>query len=358
MTQKAPTANNGLTVSCTPAIMAPYMTSQCTASTATGAATGLTWSTSSGSITASGLFTAPSSTGTVTISAANSQVSGQTGTETLTVQLKTPSSQHVVMVMEENQDYASTIGNTVGWPNLNKLMQQGAVSTNYYADDHPSIGDYFMLTAGQTVTTDDNSIKISDVDNIARRMLAKGVSFKVYAEGISQGYLGGNSGAYVVRHNPFALFSDIAQNPDVANKVLCPFSQFAVDLAHNDLPAFSFVVPGIFDDAHSASQQQADSWLQTNIVAPLSATPSFKSGGDGVLIVDFDEGGGDDKAHGGGHVSPVFWGPLASAGYTQKSTVLYQHESMLRTVMEALALENPPGNAANAPSMAEFFVQK
>jgi len=31
---------------------------------------------------------------------------------------------------------------------------------------------------------------------------------------------------------------------------------------------------------------------------------------------------------------------------------------MLRTVMEALGLQNPPGNAASAPSMAEFFVQK
>lgn len=338
--------------------MAPDTTSQCSASSATGAPTGLTWSANKGTITASGLYTAPSSTGSVTITAASTQNSAETGAETLTVQLKTPSSQHVVMVMEENQDYTTTFGNTVGWPNLNKLMQQGSVATNYYADVHPSIGNYFMLTTGQVVTTDDSSIKAFDVDNIARRMIAGGISFKVYAEGISQGYLGGNTGNYVIRHNPFALLSDVAQSPTVANKVLCPFSQFAIDLANNALPTFSFVVPGILDDAHSASQQQADAWLQSNIVTPLSGNPAFKSGGDGVLIIDFDEGAGNDQVNGGGHVSPVFWGPLAAVGYQQKSSVLYQHESMLRTVMEALGLQDPPGKAASAPSMAEFFVQK
>jgi hypothetical protein len=46
------------------------------------------------------------------------------------------------------------------------------------------------------------------------------------------------------------------------------------------------------------------------------------------------------------------------AGFTQTSTTVFQHESMLRTVTEALGLSNPPGAAANAPTMAEFFVQK
>jgi phosphatidylinositol-3-phosphatase len=338
--------------------MAPSTTSQCSAAAATGTTPTVTWSASAGAITSAGLFTAPSSTGSVTITASSSQSSVQAGTETLTVQLKTPASQHVVMVMEENQDYSTTFGNTVGWPNLNKLMQQGSVPTNYYADVHPSIGNYFMLTTGQTLTTNDNSTTVWNVDNIARRMIAQNVPFKVYAEGISRGYLGGNSGNYLIRHNPFAMLSDVAGSPQVADQVIWPFSQFAIDVANNALPQFSFIVPDVMDDAHSGTQTAADTWLQSNVVAPISGLPAFQKGGDGVLIVDFDEGGDDDSANGGGHVSPVFWGPLAAPGYTQKSSVLYQHESMLCTVMEALDLPNPPGNAATAPSMAEFFVQK
>src|SRR6266567_4287908 len=243
----APVTSNGLTVSCTPAIMAPSTTSQCSATVVGVSNPTISWSASGGTITAAGLFTAPDSTGSVTIKASNSQNSAETGTENLTVQLKMPASQHVVMLMEENQDYTTTVGNTVGWPNLNKLMQQGAVATNYYADVHPSIGNYFMLTTGQTVTTDDSSKKIWYVDNIARQ-------------------------------------------------VIVPFSQFAIDVSNNALPQFSFIVPDIDNDAHSASQQQADTWMQSNIVAPLASLPAFKAGGDGILIVNFDEGLGSDTA--------------------------------------------------------------
>ncbi|KAA6461818.1 hypothetical protein DYQ86_09195 [Acidobacteria bacterium AB60] len=353
-----PSSNNSITVSCTPSVMAPGTTSQCSAAMTGVANATFTWSASAGAITASGLFTAPSNTGNVTITATDSQNSKDSATENLTVQLKTPASQHVVLVMEENQDYAGVVGNAAGWPNLNKMMQQGALSTNYFADVHPSIGNYFMLTTGQVLTTNDSSTAVWNVDNVARRLLGANVPFKVYAEGISQGYLGGNTGNYVIRHNPFAMLSDVAGSPQVASQVIQPFSQFGADVANKALPEFSFIVPDIMDDAHSGTPQQADTWLQTNVVSVLSGMPAFQPGGDGVLIVAFDEAGDTDTTHGGGQVAVVFWGPLAASGYQQKSATVYQHESLLRTVMDLLSLPNPPGSAANAPSMAEFFVQK
>lgn len=269
-----------------------------------------------------------------------------------------PTSQHVVLVMEENQSYSSVAGNMTAWPHLNALMKAGAQPTNYYADAHFSIPNYFMLTTGQILTVDDNSTQVFNVDNIARRMLAANVSFKVYAEGIKQGYVGGNTGLYVVRHNPFALLSDVASSQTVAMQVIQPFSQFLTDVNNKTLPAFSFIVPDINDDAHSAAPQQADAWLQSNVIGPLAANPAFQMGGDGLLIVDFDESVVSDVAYGGGHVAPVLWGPIVKAGYTQSSSTVYQHQSMLRTVMEVLNLTNPPGLAAAAPDMSEFFVLK
>lgn len=259
------------------------------------------------------------------------------------------------MVIEENQSYASVVRNTSGWPNLNNLISSGALATNYYANSHPSIGNYFMMTTGQLLTTDDNSTKVWNVDNLARRMLAAGIPFRIYAEGITQGYVGGDTGTYFIRHNPFAMLSDIADNPQVANQCIWPFSQFATDLANGTLPEFSFVVPGVNDDAHNGTPQQADSWLQTNIVNRLSNYPAFAPGGDGVLIVGFDEAAASDSIHGGGHIAAVFWGPTARVGYTQTSSTVYRHQSMLGTVMGRLGLPNPPGAAAAAPSMSEFF---
>lgn len=259
--------------------------------------------------------------------------------------------------MEENQSYASIVGNTSVWPNYNSLIQNGALATNSYADIHGSISDYFMLTTGQTLTNDDGSTKVWDVDNIARRMLSSGVSFKVYAEDIKPGYLGGDTGSYVIRHDPFAMLSDVANNAQIANSTLMPFTQFAADEASGSLPEFSFIVPNINDDAHNGSPQQADSWLQADVVGPLMNDKAFQAGGDGVLIVDFDESAPSDVANGGGHIATVFWGPLVKVGYTQQSTFLYLHESMLHTIMMLLSLPDPPGAAANAPSMGEFFAK-
>lgn len=271
-----------------------------------------------------------------------------------TASTEIPQSQHVVLVMEENQSYSTVVGNTDSWPNLNKLIDKGALPTNYYSNSHPSIGNYFMLTTGQLLTTNDDSRKVWTVDNIARRMLAAHVSFRIYAEGISRGYLGGNTGLYLIRHNPFAMLSDIAHDSTVARATIWPFSQFAIDLANGDLPEFSYICPDV-DDAHNGTPKEADTWLQEKVVAPLSSRSAFKSGGNGLLIVDFDEAADSDSGHGGGHVAPVLWGPNVKAGYKQTSSMLYQHQSMLRTMMEALRLTNPPGAASSAPTMGEFF---
>ena len=269
-----------------------------------------------------------------------------------------PTSHHVVTVMEENQSYSTVAGNTNAWPHLNALLKLGGLATNYYADGHPSIPNYFMLTTGQTLTTNDSSTMVWTVDNIARHMLAANVTFKVYAEGITQGYLGGDTGLYVIRHNPFAMLSDVAGNAQVAKQVIQPFSQFLTDAANKTLPDFSFIVPDLNDDAHNGTPLAADAWLQSNVVSPLTANPAFQTGGDGLLIVDFDEAATTDTTHGGGHVVASFWGPIAKPGYAQTSTTVYQHESMLRTVMEILSLTNSPGAAAAAPDMSEFFVLK
>jgi acid phosphatase len=266
-----------------------------------------------------------------------------------------PHSSHVVMVMEENRSYSSVVGQTSVWPNLNQLIREGALATHYYANVHPSIGNYFMLTTGQLLTANDSSTKVWNVNNIARQMLASGTTFRIYAEGIPQGYVGGNTGLYVFRHEPFSLLSDIADSKTVADAHIFSFTQFATDVAKGTLPEYSFIVPNIDDDAHSGSPQKADTWLHSKVIAPLSTNSSWEPGGTGVLIVDFDESVDSDTAHGGGHVAAVFWGPNIKADYKQTSSTIYQHQSMLRTEMELLGLSSQPADSASAPQMSEFF---
>src|SRR5438477_10256898 len=101
---------------------------------------------------------------------------------------------HVVVVVEENNDYGSVIGNS-SMPYLNGLAQQYALATKYYAVTHPSIGNYFMMTVGKIVTNDDSYSGVVSDDNIVRRLIAAGKTWKAYAEALpSVGYTGGDAG--------------------------------------------------------------------------------------------------------------------------------------------------------------------
>ncbi len=235
-------------------------------------------------------------------------------------------------------------------PYLNSLAAQYSLSTQYYANAHPSIGDYFMLVTGDLVTNDDTFTGAVDVDNVVRELIAAGKTWKSYAESLpSVGYTGGDSYPYKKSHNPFSYFTDVANSGTQINN-LVPFSQFAADLSNDRLPDFSYIVPNLVDDAHDGSLQAADTWLQLNI-APLIASHAFQS--DGLLIVVFDEAATSDVTHGGGHVAAVIISPTARKGY--RSSTLYQHQSIPRLILHGLGITTYPGSASAAPEMGEFF---
>jgi acid phosphatase len=263
-----------------------------------------------------------------------------------------PASNHVVMVVEGNHGYSSVIGNST-MPYLNSLASKYGLATQYYANMHPAIGNNFEMTMGSVPTNNDtltpSKFPVS-ADNIVTQMMLDGKTWKSYAEGLpNAGYTGGNTGNYAVRNNPFAYFAEV-QNSDAQKLNLVPFSEFATDMESNQLPDFSFIVPNLQDNGYNGSLQQADGWLKKNI-APLLANPAFQK--DGLLIITFEESDSTDKAHGGGHVATIVIGPKVKQGY--KSTTLYQHQSLLRTIMTALGTSNFPGAAASAPAMSEFF---
>lgn len=52
---------------------------------------------------------------------------------------------HVVLLVEENHSYSEVLGNSA-MPYLNSLVSQYGLATQYFANTHPSIGNYFMLT--------------------------------------------------------------------------------------------------------------------------------------------------------------------------------------------------------------------
>jgi hypothetical protein len=261
---------------------------------------------------------------------------------------------HVVIVVEENANYASVVGDTVAMPYLNFLIDSYGLATQYYSNTHPSIGNYMMLVTGQVLTNNDGETPASfpvSANNVVRQLAANGKTWKAYAEDLpSVGYTGGNTGNYAVRHVPLAYLTDV-QDSATGRETLVPFTQFATDVASGNLPNYSFVTPNLCNDAHNCALSVADAWLKTNIAPLLTSTP-FED--DGVLIIVFDESGNDDT-HGGGRIAAVFISPkFSKAGY--QSTTLYQHESTLRLMLEGIGITTAlPGASATAPTMWEFF---
>ena len=310
----------------------------------------VTWSSSNtavATVSGSGLVSGVVA-GSATITATSE---GQSGTSAITVTQPSPGGGfgHVFIVLEENTNYSSVIGSS-SMPYLNGLAQQYGLATQYYANTHPSIGNYFWLSTGQVVTNNDSYSTIVNVDNIVRRLLAAGKTWKSYAEGLpSVGFTGATSGRYARKHNVFALLSDVVNDPVQVNN-LVPFTQFATDLANGTLPQFSNIVPDLCNDAHDCSLTVADTWLRNNI-GPLIQSSVFQQ--DGLLIIVFDESGGDNT-NGGGRVAWVVVSPKAKRGY--QSTTLYQHQSTLRLLLKSLGVTTYPGAAASAPDMDEFFV--
>jgi phosphatidylinositol-3-phosphatase len=279
--------------------------------------------------------------------------SGSSGT------MSSPRFQHVFVVVLENQDYASVVGNSA-MPYLNSLAQRYGLATQYFANTHPSIGNYFMMTTGQIISNDDGFAGSVDADNVVRVLTAAGKTWKVYAQSLpSTGYVGGDAYPYIKHHNPFAYFTDVTGSQTQRNN-LVDLGQLATDTSAGQLPNYGFIVPDNLHNAHDCpdgstfcSNNQklaaADGWLQQNL-ASLLASSAF--GSDSLLIVAFDESA-LDLTLGGGRVAVVLASSKSKMGFN--STATYQHQSLLAACLRQLGLTAVPGAGGSASAMDEFF---
>jgi acid phosphatase len=245
-------------------------------------------------------------------------------------------------------------------PYLNALAAQHALATQYYANSHPSIGNYFMLTTGNLETTNDNFTGTITDDNVVRAFLSAGKTWKAYIQSLpSPGYLGSDVYPYLKHHDPFAYFSDVKNSSVLASNIV-PFTQLASDLSAGTVPKFAYLLPNAENDAHdcptggslcpdSDKLAAADNWLKANL-DPLITNPALSNS---VFIVLFDEALDSDVTNGGGRVAEVLAGAHVKTAFT--STTLYQHQSTLRLIMELLSVPDRPGLSATAPDMGEFF---
>jgi acid phosphatase len=197
--------------------------------------------------------------------------------------------------------------------------------------------------------------------------MMQGKSWRGYFQSMPYpGYMGYQVGDYVRRHNPFPSLSDVANSYPEQQNMMPWSSNFAHDLATNNVATYTWLVPDLTHDGHDpqgdtqTALHNADVYLSQQLPALLNSK-YFQPGGDGVLLVTFDESDldGDNscsknqKQGCGGHIFFALVGPGVNQGY-ESSTHIMQND-MLRGSCDMLGIKPCPGDGGGGLGLAEFF---
>lgn len=243
----------------------------------------------------------------------------------------------VFVVVLENTDFSEAIRQDF----LARLIRRGALLANYRDIGHPSQPNYIALVAGDRHGVAGNDTVTLNVPHLGDRLEARGLGWKVYAEGFpGKCFLGARSGRYVRKHVPFLSFANIQKDAARCARIVRA-EELDADIKNGTLPAFALYVPDLFNGGHDTGVAYADRWLGARF-GPLLQRGEFTR--DLLFVVTFDEGAGSND-----HIATVLAGEAIAPG--SRSDAAYDHYSLLKLIAEVLQLRSVgPGDAA-APAI-------
>jgi hypothetical protein len=246
-----------------------------------------------------------------------------------------------IFVIFENTNYSDAIKQ----PFFKKLASQGANFTNFMALTHPSQGNYIALTSGSlNGVTNDNNIDV-DAANVVDLLEAKGVSWKVYAEGFPGScFTGKSKGLYARKHVPFISYLNIQKNPKRCANIVDGL-QFDKDVKNGMLPDYVFYVPDNRNNGHDTGVTYADKWYSQKFSQYLNNTDFMQNT---VVISTFDESGKSLK-------NQIYTTIVGPAVKTVEVSELFDIYSLLGLVEENWNLGTLGKNDAKAKPIADIW---
>jgi hypothetical protein len=255
---------------------------------------------------------------------------------------KIPEFEHIILIMFENHSFDEVIG-AAKMPSFNSLADQYVLLTNHYAVTHPSLPNYIALMSGDTQgIKEDCRDCFVDQPNLADLIEVSGRTWKTYQEDMPSACFLGDADPYVQKHNPLIYFDSVRTNSTRCQSSVVPLTELDNDLATNQLPNFSFIMPNLCNSGHDCPLDTADHWLKGTI-SKLQASPAL--GKNYLIIITFDESKEKDKSSccgmgssAGGQVATVLISPLAKPGFKDATPV--SHYGLLKTILQAWNLPN------------------
>ena len=208
---------------------------------------------------------------------------------------------HIVIVVEENKDYAEIIGSKVA-PYINDVLAvEGALFTRAFGEEHFSQGNYYWLFSGDNQgvgfedvipTAENNPNYPFETANLGSQLITKGLSFKGYSESLPE--IGStvekdpaDNPLYARKHVPWVSFANLPQGNTVETSSNLRFEDFPSD--YGQLPTVSFVIPNLENDMHNGAPEvsipRGDTWLREH----LDGYYQWAKDNNSLLIVTFDE---------------------------------------------------------------------
>src|SRR5580704_1126083 len=317
---------------------------------------------------------------------------------------------HVFVIVLENEGFDVTFGPNSKAPYLSQtLPTQGVLLSQYYGTGHVSLDNYIAMLSGQAATPQTRNDCTTYADYILTGVTPDGqaigtgcvypASIKTLPDQLNtigktwRGYMGdmGNDPAresatcghpalntpdltqsseapsasvplgdqYASRHDPFVYFHSIIDSPD-CNKNVVNLNQLPLDLAHEETtPNFVFITPNLCDDGHDAPCKtgqpggliSADAFLQKWIPLIQSSKAYQK---DGLIVINFDEGGLSIEAGANGQLSIVAPGLFCCNEQPGPNLAPFPQSTNI-TPTVSLTFENYGGDRTGAVLLSPFL---
>lgn len=209
---------------------------------------------------------------------------------------------HVFYIMMENTGVDQLVGNTAYAPYINQLIATYGYDNNYFGVTHTSLPNYVAAISGNNwASFYDTPTQTFNHTNLVDQLVAHHISWKGYMESMpSAGFTGAfyptSDPLYVLKHDPFMLFTDIKSNPQLADNVV-PLTQLTTDLNSNNVPQFVWISPNVCNDMHGGATscpysdsngliQDGDNFLKQWVTAIMESRAWT---GNSVIFITWDE---------------------------------------------------------------------
>jgi acid phosphatase len=253
----------------------------------------------------------------------------------------------LLTIVEENHSLQQA---RAGMPYLRQLALTFGYAVNYRGISHPSLPNYLAIAGGSSFgVTDDASPAVHPISgpSVFGRAIRAGRTARLYAESTPQPCDVTPTGAFAVKHTPWAYFVDERAEcrAGMVPAGTPSAGALARDIAAGQLPVVGMLIPNLTHDAHDGTLAEADAWLR-QWVEPLLHGRDFTTGRLAIVIT-----ADEDDSSSGNRVLTVVIAP--GVRHVVVSTPL-THYALARMYAEVSGTA-PLREAGSATSLATAF---